>query len=160
MEDVAKAGRNRWGDLLGFLTAVRPKAPPGDSPSGQMFARLAGYRTDRRPSPVNLEVCSYRIGSVTFRMRARLSDAAAVVIQGFESGQPGSGEGTQAMQEICAAADASGAAIILDARPYATAAVTEPMLRTVLVAWYGRFGFVPTGRSGMRRDPADIDPPL
>jgi hypothetical protein len=157
MGDVSRAGQIRWIDMLAWLTTIWGRALPADSPAGRMLARLEPYRTDRLP-PVKGVARGYRIQSVSFRLRARLSDTGAVVIQGLAAELPCHGEGTAAMRKICGIADACGAVLILDARPYATAAVADPMLRADLAAWYGRFGFLPTGKSGMRRDPLAREP--
>jgi hypothetical protein len=82
---------------------------------------------------------------VTFNLRPL--DERTIVLQSLQSANPRSGEGRQGMASLCAAADRCHVSLLLVASPYETRDA-EPMTREALMAWYGRFGFVPTGEPG------------
>lgn len=122
------------------------------TPGLRCLAALDPWR-QTGPRPADGGPASYRFGSVTCRLRTRLMDERAIVIQNLQAGLPGLGEGSAALRVICGLADAHGVALVLDAIPFATPSVPAPMPPPDLVAWYGRFGFRPTGNVGMRRAP-------
>jgi hypothetical protein len=152
MDGVARLNQVRFLDVVLWWTSPRRRSLPADVPAARLFARIEPYRTDPNP-PGRGAGCGYQIGGVRFRLRPRVSDMGAVVLHGLCATRPGGGEGSVALRTICDAADASGTVLLLDARPYETPEVPAPMRRADLVAWYGRFGFRPTGTSGMQRDP-------
>lgn len=72
-----------------------------------------------------------------------------VHISDIVSGETGKGYASEALKLLCALADKHGVTLDLTAKAYLTGQQAKGRLTTKqLVDWYGRYGFVKTGRGG------------
>ena len=134
----------------GLLTGMYRDRYRRDSPVLRCLSALDAWR--EAGAPVDGTARSYRFGGgVTCRLRGRVMDDASVVIQSLRAGRSRQGAGSAALRLICQVADTHGVTLVLDAIPFVTEAVPVAMSPAELAGWYGRFGFVPTGSTGMRR---------
>ena len=120
-------------------------------PMRQFLSFFNKMKVDRYPVMMGVGR-DYEFEHVDVGFNLRPVDNQTVVLQDLIAKYPQSGEGSSALELLCSIADRYGVIIDLDAGPYSTR-YAEPMPREKLMAWYGRFGFVPVAHSEMRRIP-------